>query len=177
MIQATQIPNAPSKKENNAKTPAITNETELPNTSKDRTIRLVKISPTRAAKIFGPALIRLVSVEIYFTMFREVIPIRLYFEYCVALKRKSTLRKTIRSRLCESPKVRRINTVITALVRATLSLILFSDIGQKAFVFIILIFRIVIFFFILNRIQSCGDFKCYIIPRKWYFIYHFYGMT
>lgn len=96
MIQATQIPKAPSKKENNAKTPAITSATAFKEKSDEMMVNEVSSNPRRAAKIFGPALINWLSDRRYFTILCEVIPTRLYFENLVALSRKSKPRNAIR---------------------------------------------------------------------------------
>jgi len=67
-------------------------------------------------------------------------PNKLYFENIVALKRKSIAKNMISKMLFENPKAKRINTVITALERATRSLIRLSEMGQNADVVIILVF-------------------------------------
>jgi len=57
MTQATQIPKAPSKIENNIKTLVIAKAKALYENKNERIIITVISNPTRAAKIFGPALI------------------------------------------------------------------------------------------------------------------------
>jgi len=76
-MQATQIPNAPSKKEKRVRMAAITSDAVLKEKSAEKIINEVKSSPMRAAKIFGPALIHWVSNGRYLRMAREVIPNKL----------------------------------------------------------------------------------------------------
>ncbi|GEM_PF-4234549 len=130
MIQATQIPKAPSKKENNVKTPAITIATEVIEKKNERINIKTKSNPTLAAKIFGPALINWVWNERYFKIFLDAIPIKLYFEKIVALKKKSSAKNNISNMLFEKPKAKRIITVNKALILVTRSLICLSEMGQ-----------------------------------------------
>lgn len=95
-------------------------------------IRLQKIKPIRAAKIFGPALI-LFSLNLkYETMLFEDNAIGLYFVKSDVLKKKSNKRIMIGTGLHVRPKDIRKSTVKSALIRATRSFILLSETGHTA---------------------------------------------
>lgn len=81
-------------------------------------------------------LVEIIPIK-YFTMFLEDIPTRLNFEYEVDRNKKSTTIKSIRNILDVMAKPMSSKDVKTAFVRATLSFILLSEMGQMAYVFII----------------------------------------
>lgn len=68
-----------SKNENKPRIPAITNSNQPMPVRLTRIIKLLNTKPIRAAKIFGPALIRWIPKGKYLTMLFDEIPITLNF--------------------------------------------------------------------------------------------------
>lgn len=100
-------------------------------------IRPLKINPSRAANIFGPALIKFSFIPKYLIIAFDEIPMRLNFERSFALKKKSIARKTTGTILGINPVRISNKTVKIPLIRETRSLMFLSETGHNAYVFIL----------------------------------------
>jgi len=95
-------------------------------------MEILKTNPIRAAKIFGPALIKFsFNAKLRAMLFESIAKI-LYLERSVDLKKKSITKKLITSTLPVKAKVSRNNTVKKPFNRATVSFIFLLEIGQMA---------------------------------------------
>ena len=99
-------------------------------------IALLTISPIRAANVLGPAFTSFFSEDDSFTILRDTIPIRLYFDKSVLRIRKSNAKKTGTNQRWVNIKRVIIKKVKNPFNLATRSSILLFDMGHVAYVFI-----------------------------------------
>ena len=121
--QAIHNPKADSRNAQTPKTAVSTYET-VSNPKRLLTkIETLNTSPMRAAKTFGPALIKRSFKENRFTRLFERMVNTLYLELLVALNKKSTNKELMINKLPVNAKAIRNSTVNSPLRRATVSLI------------------------------------------------------